>query len=154
MITDINPGLMWLIAAAALFIIEILSFSVALICLCIGCLAAAVLSICGVSVIAQILVAAVVTFAVFFICGRKIQHFYSTRKKSQLHTSNMDAIIGRKGRVTSTVTHDYTDGGRVQVDGDSWQAYTTSENCPINIGSIVTIVDYDSIVVKVKADNE
>lgn len=154
MMTDINPGLIWLIASAALFIIEIASFTVALLCLCIGCLGASLVSLFGASVIVQIVVAAVITVATFFICGRKIQQFYRTRKKSQLHTSNMNAIIGRKGKVTSTVTRDYTDGGRVQVDGDSWQAYTTSENCPINIGSIVTIEDYDSIVVKVKAVNE
>lgn len=152
--TNLNPWLIWLIAAAATFIIEIISFSVALLCLCIGCVGACVASILGASIPLQIVTAAVITIAVFFICGRKIKKFYGALKKSQLHTSNMDAIIGRKGRVTSTVTHDYTDGGRVQVDGDSWQAYTTSTNCPINIGSIVTIEDYDSIVVKVKAVNE
>ncbi len=151
MLTNLNPWLIWLIAAAAILIIEIISFSVALICLCIGCVGACFASILGASISLQIVVAALVTIGIFFVCGRKIKKFYSSLEKSQLYTSNMDAIIGRKGRVTSTVTHDYTDGGRVQVDGDSWQAYTTSANCPINIGSIVTIEDYDSIVVKVKA---
>lgn len=152
MMTDINPGLIWLIASAALFIIEIASFTVALLCLCLGCLGAALVSIFGASATVQIAVAAVITIATFFICGNKIKHFYASKKKSQLYTSNMDAIIGRKGRVTATVTRDYTDGGRVQVDGDSWQAYTTSEDYPINIGTIVTIEDYDSIVVRVKRE--
>lgn len=149
MIFDMNPVIFWLIVTAVLFIIEMMSFTVALLCLCLGCIGAIVAALCGLSVAVQAAVAAVLTIIIFFAAGAKIRKYFNSMRRSQLYTSNMDAIIGREGRVTSTVTRDYADGGRVQVDGDSWQAYTTSPE-PINIGSCVVIEAYDSIIVRVR----
>ena len=150
MIMALNPVLAWLIVALALFIIEVLSGTVALLCLCFGSISAAIAAACGVPVAWQVAITAFVTLAVFFICGSKIKKYYANLRRHHRDTSNMEAIIGRTGRVTNQVTGNYTDGGRVQIDGDNWQAYTEPANSPIPTGAIVVVEKYDSIVIRVR----
>lgn len=146
----LNPSVAWLIVALALFITEVLSGTVALLCLCLGAVAAAVAAACGIPAAWQVAIAALVALTLFFICGSKIKDYYAYRRNHRRDTSNMEAIIGRKGRVTVEVTDDYTDGGRVRIDGDNWQACTGPEHSPIPAGTTVVVESYDSIVIRVR----
>lgn len=148
--TGISAWVAWLIAAAVLFIIEILGGTVALLCVGVGCLSGALAAAVGVSVVWQTATALVVTVLVFVLAGPAIRRFYHKSRDVKHHISNMDALIGRTGRVTAQITDRYTDGGRVQIDGDSWQAYTTSPDAPLAVGSAVRVEAYDSIVLHVK----
>lgn len=148
--TGISAWVAWLVAAALLFIIEIVGGTVALLCLGIGCVVAAVVAALGLSVVVQVLAAVVGTVLIFFLAGPAIRNFYHKSKDVRHHISNMDALIGRTGRVTVQITDKYTDGGRVQIDGDSWQAYTTSPSAPISVGAAVRVESYDSIVLHVR----
>lgn len=150
MMWGISAWAAWLIAAAILIIIEIVSGTVALLCVGMGCLAATLAAVLGLSVIAQAVAAVVVTVLIFVLAGPAIRNFYHKSRDVRHHISNMDALIGRTGRVTAQITDRYTDGGRVQIDGDSWQAYTTSPSAPLAVGSIVRVESYDSIVLHVK----
>lgn len=146
----ISAWVVWLVAAAILFIIEIIGGTVALLCLGAGCLVAAVVAALGLTVVVQFLTAAVVTVLVFLLAGPAIRNFYHKSKDVRHHISNMDALIGRTGRVTVQITDKYTDGGRVQIDGDSWQAFSTSPDVPLSVGSTVRVESYDSIVLHVR----
>lgn len=145
-----NPALLWIIAALLLFIIEMMSGTVALLCLGAGCVAASLAALFGLDLVWQASIAAILTVAVFFICGTKIKNYYANMRRHHKDTSNMEAIIGREGRVTNPVTANYTDGGRVQIDGDNWQAYTESLERPIPVGGKVVVESYDSIVIRVR----
>lgn len=145
---------MWLVLAAVLFIVEIFAGTAALLCLCAGCILAMLAALLGFSFPVQAVVMSVATIAIFFMLGPAIRRFYSRFHGVRHHISNMDALIGREGRVTSTVTDNYTDGGRVQIDGDSWQAFTTSVEQPIHVGSTVRVESYDSIVLHVRPAGE
>ncbi len=147
---EIHAWAAWLIAAAVLFIIEIVGGTVALLCVGAGCLVASGLAALGVSTAMQVVTAVAVTILVFVLAGPAIRNFYHKSRHVKHHISNMDALIGRTGRVTVMITDRYTDGGRVQIDGDSWQAYTTSPQAPLAVGSIVRVESYDSIVLHVK----
>lgn len=148
--SGISAWVAWLVAAAILFIIEILGGTVALLCAGGGCVFAAVAAALGLSTVVQVLTAVVVTLLLFVLAGPAIRNYYRRGKGVEHHISNMDALIGRTGRVTARITDRYTDGGRVQIDGDSWQAYTTSPSAPLPVGSTVRVEAYDSIVLHVK----
>lgn len=150
MIFGLDATVFWFITAAVLFIAEILSGTVALLCLCIGCVSAGLCALTGLSITVQLSACAVLSLIVFFASGSAIKRFYAGRRADKPeHLSNMDALIHRQGKVTATITANYSDGGRVKIDGDSWQAYTTAENAPIEPGKIIVVAGYDGIVLKV-----
>lgn len=145
-----NPALIWIIAALALLIIEMMSGTVALLCLGAGCIIASLVALAGLDIVWQASLAAATAVVIFFVCGTKIKNYYANMRRHHKDTSNMEAIIGREGRVTNPVTANYTDGGRVQIDGDNWQAYTESPERPIPVGGKVVVESYDSIVIRVR----
>ena len=59
---------------------------------------------------------------------------------------NADAIIGRIGRVSETITAGHF--GRVAIDGDDWKAHS-DETDPIEKGMKVRVLSRDSIIISV-----
>jgi len=147
-----TPWLIWLISAIALLVVEVLTGTVAALCLAVGCLIALVPAAAGAGVVVQFIAASVGAVAAFLILSPIISKYRLNRATHSGERSNMDAIIGRSGVVTQPI---YPDGrnGRVKVDGDSWLAVAEPEYCPLLPGDIVEIVSYDSIVIKVKPRN-
>lgn len=145
-----TPWLIWLVCAIALLIIEVISGTVAALCLSVGCVLAIIpAALDGDSTVVQFIVACLGAIAAFIILAPIIQRYKLNKATHSDQRSNMDAIIGRTGVVTEPI---YPDGrqGRVKVDGDNWLAITDACYCPVLKGETVEVLSYDSIVLNVR----
>ncbi len=86
---------------------------------------------------------------VSFFTVRPLALKYVYRKSDNRPTNNL-AIIGRKGEVVTTINNS-KNSGEVKIDGDIWRAQNVN-NETIEAGEIVTVVDFKSITVFVKAE--
>lgn len=137
----------WLIAAAALVVMELFTGGFGVLSFAFGCAAGAVASACGLSLNWQLLLAILVSL-VFFIFVRPFAVKFLLRGKNDEVRTNTDALIGRKVRVTETI--DPAAGtGHVAVDGDVWKAVAKDGN-PIPVGTTVRIVAQDSLILTVE----
>lgn len=136
----------WLIAAAVFVIIELLTNTFAAFCLVGGCLLAMIAALLGLGLIAQ-LSAAVIGIVLSFIALKPLIIKHIKHRPHEEALSNMDALIGRRTKVTEASTE--TRPGRAHIDGDNWQI-TSVDGTNINISDEVEVVGYDSIVLKVK----
>ena len=73
-----------------------------------------------------------------------IKAFY---KKDKEVKTNVDAIIGRKGRVSEAIS---AGSGRVALDGDDWKAVSV-DGSDIAKGEEVEILSRDGLTVSVRA---
>ncbi len=143
----LSAWLIWLIAAAILVIIELLTTTYAALCLVGGCLTAMVCAICNGGLQMQLLFAAIGTIATF-VAGKPLLQHYGLLRHRRLEPSNMDALIGRNCTVTENIGG-AGEPGRVHIDGDSWQA-VSEDGSPIEVGTPVRVVHYDSIILTVR----
>ncbi len=139
----------WLIGAVVCGVIELMTQSVWTLCLSIGCVCALIASVCGVSIPIQLILLAAGSLAAFFLAHKYMQEQRNktTGSNKQEMSSNMDALIGRIGRVTSEIKPGHL--GRVQIDGDSWQARAHHESQSFSHGDQVKVLSYDSIIITV-----
>lgn len=145
----ISLWIVWLISAVLMLVVEISTGSMVALCLSLGCLVAIIPDLAGVSAIWQTVVMIAASTAAFVFLRPTLRKLIKPKNTREYRT-NMDALIGRTGKVTHQVTHHYDDNGRVQIDGDSWLAYTTSPDCPIPHGTQVVVEDYESLVLRVR----
>ena len=120
----LSAWLIWLIAAAILVIIELLTTTYAALCLVGGCLAAMICAICDGGLQMQLLLAAIGTI-VTFVAGKPLLQHYGLMRHHRSDPSNMDALIGR----TCTVSED---------------------GSPVETGAPGRVIRYDSIILTVK----
>lgn len=73
-----------------------------------------------------------------------LKYFHKNDKE---RVSNVDAIIGRTGRVSETI--DEGGYGRVAIDGDDWKAISV-DGSMIEQGTMVEVLSIDSIIITVK----
>lgn len=71
-------------------------------------------------------------------------------RKDKVKT-NQDALINKNGTVTEEI-HPVKNSGRIKIDGDDWKAKSLNNEI-IQIGTIVTVVKIESIVLIVKPLN-
>ncbi len=136
----------WLIAAAILLIVEIMTAGFGAIFFAVGAAVAALVAFITPSFTLQILSFAVVSF-LSFIFVRPIAMRFLDKNSNEVKT-NADALVGRKGIVSETIdTHAHT--GRVAIDGDDWKAVPETDSV-IEKGAEVTVVSRDSIVLTVR----
>lgn len=143
----LSAWLIWLIAAAILVIIELLTTTYAALCLVGGCLAAMVCAICDGGLQMQLLFAAIGTIATF-VAGKPLLQHYGLLRHRRPEPSNMDALIGRTCSVTDRIGG-ADSPGRVRIDGDSWQA-VSEDGTHIEVGTQVRVIRYDSIILTVQ----
>ena len=136
----------WLIVAALLIVIEVLSQMMWALCLAVGALAAMVCSLCGLDMIWQV-VALGVASALAYIVFLPIFRRWHERSDLREARTGMDALLGRK----AIVTHEIRPGqlGRARIDGDNWQVRAPGVNQTIKAGSEVVVTAYDSIILTV-----
>lgn len=138
---------MWLIAAALLLVLELLTGWIATFCVGVGCLVAAVMDIAGCSLQWQL--AGVVTGVIlaFIFLAPFVNRLRKSRPHREAYNSNMDALIGREIQIEKSIPLNGL--GRVRIDGDSWQA-RSSHGEAIDYGTTVKVTGYDSIILIVK----
>ncbi len=147
----ISSWLWWLIAAAVLVIIELLTNTFAAFCLVGGCVLALLASVLGFGINVQLLAAAIGT-VVAFIAFKPLIKKQAQARHSRENPSNMDALIGRTTTVDEPIGEHQP--GRVRIDGDNWQA-VSADGSAIDKGAKVTVTGYDSIILTVvKAEEQ
>lgn len=137
----------WAIVALLFIILEIFTSGFAVMCFSFGGIAAAVAAGCDASFTWQIVWFCIFTALAFVTVRPFVLKTFFKNGKSTVKT-NVDAVVGRQGRVTETI--DPKAGtGRVAVDGDDWKAETEDDSL-IEKGEKVIITKVDSVIVTVK----
>ena len=145
---------LWLVVGVVLLIIELFTQAVWTICVAAGCVAALGAYLLGASLAVQLLVLAVFSVVSFFVLSPILGRFYNraSKKKRLEMATGMDALIGRKAFVTKEIKPGKP--GRVQIDGDNWQAMSATEAEELQRGEPVEVEGHESIILIVKRIKE
>ena len=133
-----EPWLIWLIITISLAAVEILLQTVWMLCLAVGALAAGIASLCGAEIATQIVVLAIASVGAFIFMQPLFKKWYANRRHREpsLQTG-MDALLGRKARLTAPL---HPDGhSRVRIDGDNWQVVAPKLSQTLPSGTEVTV---------------
>lgn len=136
----------WIIACLVFLILEMLVSGFFVVCISIGCLAAALVSlIAGATLIHQLAALAIATF-IMFIAVRPFATKILHAKGKQIET-NVDALIGKRGIVIEKINPTES-SGRVKI-GEDWKAMSAN-NTVIDKGQIVEVekVEGTTLIVK------
>ena len=134
---------MWLIVIVILGIIEIMTTNLVSIWFVLSGLIAMCLSFITDNFIIQF-GSFVLLGIVFMILNKKF-----VKKVSNTEKTNIDRIIGMKGKVTEKIEKDGI--GEVKVDGKLWSAYSDKE---IKVGSTIKVLSINSVKLKVEECEE
>lgn len=137
----------WVIAAIILFMLEIFSPVFVPASFGIGCIFSALAALVGLGLKMQILGFIVGTLVAFF----GVRPFFTKYCYSASYgaRSNVEALVGKTGRVTEEIGQDRS-SGRVLVGGDDWKAVSLDGGI-ISKGATVEVVRVEGITVFVKA---
>ncbi|MFR4080138.1 MAG: NfeD family protein [Prevotella sp.] len=140
-----NLWLAWLLISLLCLLLELTNGDFFIVCFAVGGLFASISSVFTDSLTIQIIVFAITTLlSIFFLRPVALRWFH---KGEDRRVSNVDALIGRIGRVTEPIeTNGY---GRVQIDGDSWKA-KTRDGHPVENGMKARVLSIDSIIITVE----
>ncbi len=142
--------IVWIIVAAVLVIVEVLSQMVWTLCLAVGCAGALIASLFGVDLAWQIIVLAVTSVIAYLVMMPwfKRWHEESAAKEGRDFRTGMDALLGRR----ATVVNEIKPGelGRARIDGDCWQVKAPGVPDTIKHGEEVVVNGYDSIILTVE----
>lgn len=146
--------IIWLIAAILLIAVEVLTQMVWTLCLAIGCMAGLIASLCGVDPAWQIALTGLVSIIAYFALVPLLKKWQRRNESATRHEARtgMDALLGRRGTVTSEIKPG--EMGRIRIDGDNWQAKAPGAARVINRGETVVVDDYDSIILTVQPENK
>lgn len=126
--------IIWLIAAAALGVAEMLTTTLALGLIAVGAVAAAVTEAVGGSPLAQVVVFVVVSLAgIVLIRPVALRRI---RRRTNLPTGTA-ALVGQTGYVLADVS---PQAGRIRIGGEEWSARPYDETSVIPAGSTVDVL--------------
>jgi membrane protein implicated in regulation of membrane protease activity len=141
----LSPWHWWAAAAIVLLIAEIFVPGFWLFCVSMGCLAASAAAGMGLGLSAQLIACAIVSLIAFFTLRPLLM---KRMWKDNGVRTNVDALVGQRGRVTQ----DFEPGlrlGRVAVGGDDWRAECTNDRA-LRAGDLVEVVRVESNTLIVK----
>jgi membrane protein implicated in regulation of membrane protease activity len=138
-----NPVLVWIIVAVVFFIIEIVTPTIFVFaCFGVGALCASLLSwLFGQTWLSW--VAFIVVSVVGIIASKPLAEKFAGKSARLAH---VDAIIGKKGKVTLTIDPDKNEG-RVVVDREDWRAEADNR---IEQGEIIEVLKVEGTHLYVK----
>lgn len=141
--------IVWLIVAALLVVIEILTQMVWTLCLAVGCLGALVADLCGVNLPWQIVIMAMTSVVAYIVLMPLFKRWHDDSSRRQNHDSRtgMEALLGRRATVTEDVVPGQT--GRARIDGDNWQVRAPGFAEIIMTGSEVVVTSFDGNILDV-----
>jgi len=137
----------WIILAVLLFILEIITPAFLAASIAVGCVFAGVISSMDFGIKIQLLSFSLGTLLSFFGVRPFILK-YGHNKNGDLKT-NVDALVGKIGKVTITIDNAQNQG-RVIVEGDDWKA-ETENNEILYAGEKVEILKVNSTILTVKS---
>lgn len=136
----------WIIIAVLLFIAEIFTPAFLAACLAIGCIFAGIASFFDFSLKIQLFAFSIGTLVSFFGVRPLILKY--GHKKSDDFRTNVEALVGKIGKVSITIDNSQNEG-RVKVEGDDWKS-ESENNEIINAGEKVEILKVNSTILTVK----
>lgn len=140
-----NLWQMWALLAIVCLILELTNGDFYVMCFAIGAAFTSVASAVGLGFYGQLLVFALSSvLCIFFVRPFALKYLHGNRKE---RLSNADALIGRIGRVSETVTEGGY--GRVAIDGDDWKA-VSADGSSLPLGQNVRVVGRESIIITVE----
>ena len=128
--------LVWLAAALALLVLEILTIAFFAIFVMVGALAAALAATLNESPVIQVVVFAVVT-AVGLLAARPPIMAYLRRRSQPSLQSGAQSMVGMEVLVVDAIGGEH-EPGHVRVSGENWPA-VSSDGTPIAEGSTVVV---------------
>lgn len=137
----------WLIIAIAFLILEIITPGFVLANFAVGAIGAAITAFFGGALAIQLIVFAVMCLISFITIRPILRRTLLKDDKNQVQTGAA-ALVGRTTVVTERIPNDL-ERGRVQIDGDSWQAVSADSNA-IEVGERVRVLSVDSTTVVVR----
>jgi len=137
----------WLISAAALFVLEIFTPALVAACLGIGCIGGAVAAWLSGSFELQLITFSLVSALSFWGVRPLIKRIAYPKKEN--FKTNVDALIGKEGRVLEEINNKESKG-RALVEGDDWRAVSFDDDQIISQGAKVKVVRVDSTILVVK----
>ena len=139
-----NMWLLWSIVAVVCLALEMSSGDFFVTCFAIGALVSVLTALLGTSVWLQVLVFAVFSMLSIWLIRPKLISLM--HKGGEERVSNADALTGRIGEVTETISK--SQSGYVRIDGDRWRAVSASGDT-LEVGRKVRIVGRESTIVTV-----
>lgn len=137
----------WLIAAAVLLVVEVMTQMMWALCLTIGALGAMTCALCGLDMAWQAVAMALLSTAAYIGLLPLFRRWHKRTETKEARTG-MDALLGRR----ATVTHAIHPGqlGRARIDGDNWQVKAPAATETLPAGTEVVVTSYDSIILTVE----
>ncbi len=138
-----NMWQVWAIIAVLCLILELSSGDFFIICFSIGAVFAIIGAVLGLNVYWQLAIFALFSLlAIFTVRPVALRYLH---KNEPNKPSNADALLGRTGRVTESITANVS--GYVQIDGDLWKAVS---NTDIPVGTTVRVINRESTIITVE----
>ncbi len=136
----------WLIVAAVLIVLEVITQMMWAFCLSVGALGAIACAFLGLDLTWQVVVMALLSVVAYLVFLPLFKRWHARTEIHKARTG-MDALLGRR----ATVTHAIHPGqlGRARIDGDNWQVKAPSVPGTIPSGTEVVVTAYDSIILTV-----
>ncbi|MCM1532685.1 MAG: NfeD family protein [Ruminococcus flavefaciens] len=146
--------IIWLIVAAVLVVIEVLTQMVWTLCLAIGCVGGLIADLAGADLGVQLIVMAVTAVVAFIVLMPMFKRWHdsSNHHTKPCNRTGMDALLGRRGKVLEDVLPDSL--GRVKIDGDNWQVKAMGIVTPLVVGTEVIVTGYDGNILIVESYNK
>lgn len=138
--------LIWIIIGIALLIVEATTVSFISVFFAIGCFVASLVSLVIPSIGTQIVVMCIVSGIGTIFCRNILQKYFEVNK--EIKPSTINAMLGKTGVVTNTITPDNM--GLVKVEGAIWSAATIDFET-LSTGTNITVVDIDGVKLIVKS---
>ena len=141
-----NMWQLWAVVAVVGLILEMTSGDFFIMCVAIGAIGAAIVVPFS-NIYGQLAVFGLVTlFSLFQVRPIALRYLH---RKGEERVSNADALIGRQGRVCTTIQKKGT--GYVAIDGDVWKAVSQDDE-EIKEGMRVKVVNLESTIITVVID--
>ena len=138
-----NLWLLWLIVSFVCLIVELSSGDFYFVCFALGALVSIFFAAFNAPFIAQLLAWVIASvLCLVFVRPSLVRRLHNKAERK----SNADALIGRQAKVTEAIPADGY--GYVQIDGDLWRA-VSADNAEITVGTIVKVIERNSIILTV-----
>lgn len=141
--------IVWLIVAAVLVVIEIVTQMVWTLCLAVGCVGGLIADLAGCTVTTQIVVMAITAVVAFIALMPLFKRWHDHSRPHRHAATGMDALIGRRARLTADVVPG-GHPGRARIDGDNWQVRAPHCDTILSAGTEVEVTGYDGNILIVK----
>ncbi len=130
-----SPAIIWLIVAIVLAIIELSTMGLVTIWFAIGAICAMIFALLGANIWVQ-LIGFIIVSIVILVAARPLAEKYVN---SKVKKTNIDAVVGRR-LVAKTDIDNLHGFGKVDMDGSTWLAQSSSDEIVINAGQEVVVV--------------